>query len=155
MTLSRPAIVESDAVRLDAEYRSARWLHHRLLDFEDEHQKVIDAAAEACAPGILRVGSILARLARRAWRAQRTTVGRWAPKPRPELARSLTERLNVLRASRNADPRWKTALGWADEQVGAPKAARRRRAKPAEKIKRRKRESDESWAKRFALLTAD
>lgn len=45
LTMCRPARVLSCEIRLDAEYRSARWIHHRLLDFEDEHQRVLDAAA--------------------------------------------------------------------------------------------------------------
>jgi transposase len=60
-----------------------------------------------------------------------------------------------MRVVRNADPRWAAALKWADEPVGEPKAVRRRRAKPAEKIRRRKTETEEAFAKRFALLTQD
>jgi hypothetical protein len=60
-----------------------------------------------------------------------------------------------MRLVRNADPRWANALKWADEPVGEAKAVRRRRAKPAEKIQRRKTESEEAFAKRFDLLTHD
>jgi hypothetical protein len=154
LTLSRPA-VSLDGQRLDAEYRSARWTHHRLLDFEDEHQRVLDAAADAAAPGIVRVGRILARLAKRTKRRERTTGGSWAPDPKPELAARLKVLLAELRTQRNADPRWTAALGWADEQVGAPKQVRRRRAKDPSHVKRRKNETDDAWAKRFALLTTD
>lgn len=152
---NRPAKFVSDATILDREFRAAHWAHHRLLDFEDEHQSVIDAAAEVAAPGITRVGRILARLRKRARRAQRTPEGSWCPPLHPELAERLTQRIAALREQRNADPRWKAALGWADEQVGEAKAVRRRRAKPAEKVKRRKTETDEAFTKRFALLTSD
>lgn len=155
LTLSRPAYIDSDEDRLSREYASARWTYHRLLDFEAEHQRVLDATADQIAPGIVRVGRILATLGRRARRAEHTTRGRWFPNPRPELAARLRERLAAMRALRNADPRWKVALGWADEPVGEPKAVRRRRAKPVEKIRRRKTETDEAFAKRFALLTHD
>jgi hypothetical protein len=155
LTLKRPARLVSSATRLDAEYRAARWAHHRLLDFEDQHQQVIDDVAEACAPGISQVGRILARLAKRDKWAQRATAGAWAPRPRPALTSTLRARLASLRAQRDADPRWKEALGWADEQVGTPKQVRRRRAKSPSKVKRRKGESDEAWEKRFALLTTD
>lgn len=155
LTLSRPAILLSDPVELENEYRAARWAHHRLLDFEDQHQAVIDEAAEACAPGILRVGRILHKLARREEWRKRARKGSWYPKPRPKLEEHLKIMLKSLREVRNNDPRWKEALGWADEQVGAPKQVRRRRAKDPSKVKRRKGESDEAWAKRFALLTTD
>lgn len=155
LTLSRPADVVSSEIRLDAEYKSARWIHHRLLDFEDEHQRVLDAAADMAAPGIVRVGRILTRLARRAKRREHTTAGAWSPNPRPELAVRLKERLATLRELRNADERWTAALGWADDEVGEPKQVRRRRAKDPHKLKRRKTESDEAWSRRFALLTAD
>jgi transposase len=152
--MHRPAIVETPE-RINQECASARWTYHRLLDFEAEHQRVLDSVADQIAPGIVRVGRILARLARRTRRAEHTTKGQWAPNPRPDLAASLRVRLGEMRAVRNADPRWKVALGWADEPVGDPKAVRRRRAKPAEKIRRRKTETDEAFAKRFELLTQD
>lgn len=155
MTLSRPAKIISSERRLDADFRAARWAHHRLLDFEDAHQRVLDEAAEQAAPGIVRVGRILARLARRAKRAAHTPEGAWAPKPRPELAATLRKRLESLRKRRNADPRWKAALAWADEEVGKPKVVRRRLAKDPSKVKRRKTETDEAFAKRFELLTND
>lgn len=155
LTMSRPAVVISDPDVLEREYRSARWIHHRLLDFEDEHQRVLDAAADASAPGIVRVGRILARLARRAKRRERTTSGQWSPGPRPELASRLKDMLAELRVARNADPRWKAALGWGDDQVGEPRAVRRRRAKNPSKVKRRKTETDEAFSERFALLTTD
>jgi len=155
LTLSRPALIESDEERLLRECASACWTYHRLLDFEEQHQRVLDEVANTIAPGIVRVGRILARLARRARRAERTTKGQWAPNPRPELAAGLRLRLDSMRAARNADPRWAVALGWADEQVGEPKSVRRRRAKPVDKIKRRKTETDEAFAKRLALLSQD
>lgn len=156
LTLHRFAtFATEDERRLDAECRAARWLHHRLLDFEDQHQRVLDAAAETAAPGIGRVGRILRRLSRRARRAAHTPEGTWAPNPRPELAKTLRERLEVLRKQRNAAPEWKAACKWADEKVGDVKKPRRRRAKDPSKVKRRKTETDEQFAKRFELLTHD
>jgi len=155
LTLSRPAYLETSEISLSQECSSARWTYHRLLDFEQEHQRVLDAAAETIAPGIVRIGRIVARLARRARRAEHTSAGAWCPNPRPELADRLREKLVELRVQRNADPRWKVALGWADEEVGESKAVRRRRAKSPDKVKRRKGETDEAFAKRFELLTHD
>lgn len=155
LVLNRHAIIESSERALDAEYKAARWTHHRLLDFELEHQRVLDETAENAAPGITQVSRILGRLSYRAKRAARTPEGTWAPDPRPELAAALRKRLQELRSQRNADPRWKAALGWADDQVGDPKKIRRRRAKAPGKVKRRKGETDDAWAKRFALLTTD
>ena len=155
LVLHRPAKIVSSRLRLDQEYRSARWLHHQLLNFEDAHQKVLDETSELVAPGILRVGRILARLKRRAKRAERSSKGTWAPNPHPKLAERLKERLDALRKQRNNAEQWKTALKWADEQVGEPKQVRRRRAKPAAKIQRRKTESEEAFQKRFQLLTTD
>ena len=77
LTLNRPAIIVSDEARLGAEFRAASWAHHRLLDFEDEHQRHLDAVAEDIAPGIVRVGRILARLARRQRRSERSVEGTW------------------------------------------------------------------------------
>lgn len=155
LALSRPADLLSDECRLDREYKSAHWVHHRLLDFEDLHQKELDKAANLAAPGVVGVGRILARLARRARRRSRTPEGSWSPDPRPELAAKLKVLLKTLREVRDADPRWQAALGWADEPVGEPKQVRRRRAKDPRHVKRRKNDTDESFAKRFALLTAD
>jgi hypothetical protein len=153
LTLSRPALIESSKDRVEAEYRAMRWLHHRLLDFEDEHQRVLDSVAETVAPGIVRIGRIVARLARRVRRRERASAGTWTPDPRPDLAKLLRERLDKLRKIRNADPRWKAACKWADEPVGDAKQVRRRLAKPPEKVKRRKRETDEAFRERFERLT--
>jgi len=155
LTLNRPALIISDDVRLDAEFRAARWAHHRLLDFEDQHQRHLDEEAERCAPGIVRVGRIIARLSRRAKRMSRATRGSWTPDPRPQLMASLRVRLAEMKTQRDADPRWKAALAWADEPIGAPKKVRRRRAKDPSKVKRRKSETDEAFEKRFALFTSD
>lgn len=155
LTLNRPAIIVSDEGRLDAEYHAVRWAHHRLLDFEDEHERVIDAAADQCAPGVVRCARLVAILSGRARRAERTSKGRWCPAPRPELLERLQARLSELREQRNADPRWKAALRWADEQVGEPKRVRRRRAKRPDQVKRRKSETDDAYGKRYALLTTD
>lgn len=155
LTLSRPVQILSNEHLLDAEYRAARWVYHRLLDFEDQHQRVLDAAAEAAAPGIVRVGRILARLARRARRRERTTSGQWSPDPKPELAAHLKALLPGLRAQRDADPKWQEALRWADTEVGEPITPRRRRAVDPSRVRRRKSESDEAFQARLALLTAD
>ena len=155
LTLSRPAKLLTNPIRLDAEYRAARWTHNRLLDFEAQHQDLLDEVADEIAPGIVRIGRILARLARRERRAQRTAAGSWAPDPKPELTATLKTMLTELRAVRNSDPRWKAALTWPADKAGDPKKPRRRRAVPASRLKRRKNESDEAWEKRFTLLTTD
>jgi hypothetical protein len=155
-TISRPAIVDRNCTEaLGAEMRSARWLYHRLLDFEDEHQRVLDETAEICAPGIVRVAALVARLIRRQKRRERTTKGQWSPNPHPGWLTALSVRLGECRKARNVDPRWAAATKWADDQVGAPKQVRRRRAKAAAAVKRRKDETDEAFAKRFELLTHD
>jgi len=125
------------------------------LDFEDEHQRVLDTVAEQIAPGVVRIGQILARLNGRARRAERSSKGVWCPNPHPDLAERLKARLQELRKVRDADPRWKAATKWPDEEIGEPKQVRRRRAKPASKIQRRKSESEEAFRKRFELLTQD
>lgn len=140
LTLSRPAKVLSDTQALDAEYRSLRWAYHRLLDFEDQHQRVLDAAAERAAPGIVRVGRIVSRLARRARRATRTAAGTWCPDPRPALAAEMKQRLEALRRQRDAAPEWKAAKGWADERVGAVVRPRRKAT-----------ETDAEYAERCAV----
>lgn len=129
LALSRPAILECSEDLVAGECAAARWTYHRLLDFEEQHQRVLDEAAETIAPGVVRVGRIVARLARRARRAERTSVGTWSPNPRAELAERLRARLVELRTVRNADPRWKEALAWADTpDASAPErgGARRR-----------------------------
>ena len=154
--ISRPAIVARESAdALGAEMRSARWLYHRLLDFEDQHQQILDGVAEECAPGIVRVARILAVLLRRQKRRERSCEGTWSPSPHPAWLASLRVILGELRKLRNADPRWKDACRWADEPTGEAKAPRRRRAKPASAVKRRKGESEEAYGKRFALLTTD
>lgn len=141
LTLSRPAIIESDE-RLDREFSSTRWMYHRLLDFEDRHQQVLDAVAEEIAPGVVRAGRIVARLAGRVRRAERTSAGSWAPNPRVDLAARVRARLSALREVRNADPRWKAALAWAD--TPEPNAPARGTAR------RRAGETDEAFAERCA-----
>lgn len=142
LTMSRPARILSSEQRLGAECAAARWTYHRLLDFEDEHQRVLDATAEAIAPSIVRVGRIVSRLARRARWAERATEGSWVPNPRPELAKRLRARLAELRQARNADPRWKEACAWAD--TPAPDAP------PRGGPRRRAGESDAEFAERRA-----
>lgn len=139
LVINRPAKIESGSVVLDDEYRSARWTYHRLLDFEDLHQAELDRVAELVAPGIVRVGRILARLSKRVRRAERSTKGSWAPDPKPELAATLRARLADMRTVRNGDDRWKAALKWADEQIGETKQCRRKAG-----------ETDDAYAERAA-----
>jgi hypothetical protein len=153
LALSRPARVVSDEAALTAEYQSARYIHHRLLDFEDEHQRVLDIAQEDAAPGITRVSEIVSRLRRRQRIAKRAT--RWVPGHHPLWMASLSEQLAALRKTRNASPGWRAAIKWADEQTGDAKSVRRRRAKRPSQVRRRKTETEEAFAKRFALLTTD
>lgn len=158
--LHRPASIWSDPFLLDQEYKNARWTYHRLLDFEFQHQDLIDKTAEEIAPGILAVGRILARLKKRNKWAERATKSdkSWLPKPRPALEEALKERLATLRAKRNKDPRWKKALRWADESdEEAPQKgkARRRRAKDPSKIVRKKTETEEQYHARLERLTRD
>lgn len=121
LTLNRPAFIESCEQQLDSEFRAARWAHHRLLDFETLHQKVLDDAAELCAPGIGRVGKLVSRLSRNARRREHTTEGQWSPNPHPLWAKALRGKLHELRKQRNSDPRWREALKWADTPgPGAP-----------------------------------
>lgn len=112
--MTRPARITSSEMVLDAEYRAARYIYNRLLDFEDQHQIVLDSAAEIVAPGIVRVARIIARLRRRAKRLDRSTEGTWSPNPRPELLAALLPRLASLRSTRNASDAWKGACKWAD-----------------------------------------
>lgn len=153
LAMSRPARVVSDQLALDSEFRSARYLYHRLLDFEDEHQRLLDDVQERCAPGIGRVSRILARLRKRKQQRERATG--WMPCDHPALADALSKRLAALRKVRNSDQRWKDAIRWPEEQIGEPKQVRRRRAKSPDKVKRRKSETAEAFAKRFALMTTD
>lgn len=142
LTLSRPSRILSDEQRLSREYASARWIYHRLLDFEDTHERVLAKAADQIAPGIVRVGQIVSRLARRARRAERTTEGQWCPNPHPEFMKRLRKRLADLRVIRNADPRWKEACMWAD--TPAPDAP------PRGAARRKPDEDDEKFAERCA-----
>lgn len=137
-TLNRPAKISSSQVDLDREFRAARWIYHRLLDFEDSHQKVLDETAELVAPRILRVGRIVAILKGRVRRLERSSD--WCPRPRTELRQRLQQILLELRKQRNADPRWKEALKWADTaEEGAPQRgkARRRKDETAEQYEQR------------------
>lgn len=137
---TRPAKILSDEFDIDREMKSARYIYHRLLDFEDEHQKVLDDAAEQCAPGFNRVSKLVACLQGRQKRAARSTG--WAPNPHPKWLAILRSRLNVLKKQRNKNQRWKAALKWADEP--GPNAPDRGKAR------RRLRESDEDFTKRCA-----
>src|SRR5690606_9965101 len=140
--MHRPARIIAGADELSDEFAAARWTYHRLLDFEDRHQRLLDDVADQCAPGLRRVARLLAVLGRRQRRAERTSPGTWAPRPRPELLATLRARLNELRKQRDADPRWREALLWADGvDSDAPE-----RGKP----RRKAGETDEQFAKRCA-----
>src|SRR5690606_5379053 len=127
LAINRPAIIESDIGALDREFRAARWTHHRLLDFEQRHQDHMNEVAELCAPGIRRVGALVARLKRREKRAERSTG--WSPPLHTNLRLKLETKLTSLRKQRNSDPRWTDALKWADaeEPNGPPRGKARRR----------------------------
>ena len=139
-TLSRPAVVDRDtATRLDREYTAARWLHNRILDFEAEHQRVIDAAADTAAPGISRCARIVAKLRGRVRRRERSTG--WSPPLHEEWRKILEARIAELRKARNADPAYQAALRW--DRESAPGAV--------VKLPRRKAgETDEAFAARNA-----
>jgi len=139
-SLHRPATLLTGAEELDREMRAARWTHHRLLDFEDQHQQLLDRVSDECAPGIQRTGLLLAKLGRRKRWAERASEGRWKPRHRPELEAALRKRLAELRKQRNTDPRWKEALGWADGcDPNAPERG---------KARRKKDETDEQYVER-------
>jgi hypothetical protein len=112
LAINRPAIIESNIGALDREFRAARWTHHRLLDFEQQHQDHMNDVAELCAPGIRRVGALVARLKRREKRAERSTG--WSPPLHTDWRLALEAKLTSLRKQRNSDPRWADALKWAD-----------------------------------------
>lgn len=136
----RPAIIDPETIdALNREIAAARWVRHRLTDLEigSRHDGSVGfegrlrAAAEDIAPGIRRVGRIVARLRGRVSRRRHTTEGQWSPDPRLELCAALVERLAELRRVRDADPRWRTACRWSeDAEEEAPLVVRRR--KPSE-----------------------
>lgn len=150
-TICRPALVDRDAeAELDREIRAARWVHHRLLDFEAQHQAVIDAAADAAAPGIVRVARALARLRCRVRRAARSTG--WAPPLHEAWRESLSGRLANLRRARNADQGYKGALRWdrEAEPTATIKACRRKAGEDEESFAARqaagkRRSRREAW----------
>jgi hypothetical protein len=163
----RPAYIDFDTdptteARLNAEFRAARFLYHRLLDFEDQHQAILDTAAEVCAPGILEVGRIVARINARYQRKEK--MGRVYSAKNP-VTRMFERTLDVLEEKkaflvtvRNADPRWKEAMGWRKERLedaSTKGAARRQKAKAAARVRQKKDESDEVFAVRFARETRD
>lgn len=140
--LSRPSQIESALAPLNDEMRSARYLYHRLLDFEAEHQRVLDAAAEQIAPGITRAARIVAQLLRRHERSDRTTKGQWSPNPHSAWLTSVRLILAGLRDTRNKSPAWADACKWADTPADdAPDRGG---------IRRKKSESDEQFAERSA-----
>jgi hypothetical protein len=140
LAMHRPAVIQSGARQLDEEMRAARWLYHRLLDFEDQHQTILNGAAEMAAPGISRTAALVARLLGRAKRRDRTTAGQWSPNPHPEWLPRLRSSLAELRTRRNKSEIWKAACSWAD---GVDDDAPDRGG-----IRRKSGESDEDFAKR-------
>lgn len=140
--ISRPARIESAVAALDEEMCAARYLYHRLLDFEDEHQRVLDATAERVAPGITRAARIVARLLRRQERRERTTRGQWSPNPHAAWLASVRVILSGLRDARNKAPVWAEACKWSDTPADdAPDRGG---------VRRKKGESDEQFAERTA-----
>lgn len=140
--MSRPARIDSDVLALDNEYRSARYLYHRLLDFEDQHQKMLDETAERVAPDIVRTARLIAILLGRAKRRERTVKGTWSPNPHPDWLPGLRYRLVELRNVRNASIEWKLALKWGDTPAeDAPARGG---------IRRKSGETDEEFEERTA-----
>lgn len=107
---------------LEQEFRAAHWIHNRLLDFEFEHQRVMDAVA----PRLTRVCKLLGKLRYQDRRRERTPEGTWAPRERPELKERLEVLRAVLKQERDDNPAWKAAKGWPLDKVGGAKQARRK-----------------------------
>lgn len=135
----RPAIILEGEYLLDQEFRATRWAHHRLLDFEQEHQDRIDQVRNSIVPSLVRVHRILGRLT---WRKRNKprSLG-FIPKPRPELEAHLTKVLKGLKDELKADPRWKEVLNWANQ--AAPDA-------PIKACRRKAGETDEEFDERSA-----
>ena len=124
---SRPAYIVDGHEALALEFRSARWAHHRLLDFERKHQRIMDRAQRWIVPDLHRVARILARISKRG------SHSGWKP--------GLQARMKALRDARNAHPLWVAAKRWADTpSPRAPVVVRRRKAG----------ETDEAFAARVA-----
>lgn len=129
--IKREVVASNAPVELDREFAAARWVYNQLLDFELEHQQIMDQ----CAPDLARVGHLIARLNKRDRWSERATGG-WTPKPRPTLRAHLESLRDTLRNARNASPEWKAAKQWSNVVV-APKTCRRKAG-----------ESDEQFASR-------
>jgi len=138
--IKRPGILESDPSALDTELRAARRTHHLLLDFEDKHQALLDEVAETVAPGIGRIARIVNKLISRKHRMERSTG--WSPPLHDNWRLVLKDRLQSLRNQRNSDPRWKTALKWADMPG--------ENAPPRGGARRKVGETDEAFAARVS-----
>lgn len=129
--LNRPAKVE-DSWALEQEFRSARWVYQRLLDFEFQHQALMSEAF----PKLSRVGMLLARLRKRdRWR-ERATKGSWVPPEKPQLREALTKLRAQLKAERDLDPRWEQIKKWPLDKA-AEKQVRRKKDEPDEKFEAR------------------
>lgn len=107
---------------LEQEFRAAHWIHNRLLDFEFEHQAVMDKVA----PRLTRVCKLLGKLRYQDRRRERTPEGTWAPRERPELKERLEALRAMLKQERDENPAWKAAKGWPLDKVGGAKQARRK-----------------------------
>lgn len=110
--LNRPAIIDKSN-NLDTEFDSVRWVYNRLLDFEYQHQAVLDTAAEQAAPNIIRVGTLISRLNARKRRTERSndkTLGH-----HPGILKTLKDRLVTLRKERDKSDLWKSAKKWDQE----------------------------------------
>lgn len=138
--MCRPAFVMSvdDEIELDREFKAANWVHHRLLDFEDEHQKLIDAAAEAAAPRIIQIGRIVSKLRRRVKRKRHSTG--WSPPLHEAWHDKLSSRLRALRVHRDQSPEYRAALKWDRESdpEATVKATRRKTTESDEQFEARK-----------------
>lgn len=130
LVINRPAIIESNIGDLDREFRAARWTHHRILDFEEQHQEHMDQQAELCAPGIRRVARLVSKLRGRIRRKERSTG--WSPPLHDDWLSSLSSRLLTLRKQRDTDPRWKSAVRWGDSSDSDAPARGGARRKPGE-----------------------
>jgi len=144
---NRPARIVDYDDSLDQEFRNARWTYHRLLDFEDAHQAVIDAVM----PELARVSSIMSRLHRRKRRASRSTKRELGH--HPELLAKLGERRLELKKQRDSMPEWKAAKSWdrdviPDDEVIALGLS-------PKKVRRKAGESDESFLARQASASSD
>lgn len=99
--MCRPARILDGEEALDAEMRAARWVYHRLLDFEDQHQAVLDEAAERAAAA----ASYAASYAAHAAAAYAAEAASYAAADYTLAARDLAGRLETnVESARDAGP---------------------------------------------------